>query len=234
MTAHYVVRSVDRADNDTITTLRAAGVATAHEAAGRIGLLGPAVQARQTGAAIAGSAITVSCHPGDNLMIHAAVEVCRPGDVLVVTTTSPSTDGMFGDLLATSLRAQGVIGLVSDAGVRDIATLREMGFPVWSRAVHAQGTVKASPGSVNVPVVAAGQLVRPGDIVIADDDGVVVLPVSAGPRVAEAATKRLADEAGKRSKLESGAFGVDMYNLRPLLADLGVEYVDRLPDDGAV
>jgi 4-hydroxy-4-methyl-2-oxoglutarate aldolase len=234
MAAHYVVRSVERADNDTITTLREAGVATAHEAAGRIGLLGPAVRARQSGAVIAGSAITVSCHPGDNLMIHAAVEVCRPGDVLVVTTTSPSTDGMFGDLLATSLRAHGVIGLVSDAGVRDIATLRRMGFPVWSRAVHAQGTVKASPGSVNVPVVAAGQLVRPGDIVIADDDGVLVLPTSAGPRVAEAATKRSADEADKRKQLESGALGVDMYKLRPLLAELGVEYVDRLPGDGAV
>ena len=233
MAAHYVVRSVDRAADDTIATLGKAGVATAHEAAGRLGLLGPGIQARQTGAAIAGSAITVSCHPGDNLMIHAAVEVCRPGDVLVVTTTSPSTDGMFGDLLATSLRAQGVIGLVSDAGVRDIATLREMGFPVWSRAVHAQGTVKASPGSVNVPVVAAGQLVRPGDIVIADDDGVLVLPIAAGPLVAEAAARRLANEAGKRAQLEAGALGVDMYNLRPLLAGLGVEYVDRLPTDGA-
>jgi 4-hydroxy-4-methyl-2-oxoglutarate aldolase len=164
-------------------------------------------------------------------MIHAAVEVCRPGDVLVVTTTSPSTDGMFGDLLATSLRAHGVIGLVSDAGVRDIATLREMGFPVWSRAVHAQGTVKASPGSVNVPVVAAGQLVRPGDIVIADDDGVLILPIAAGPRVAGAAAKRLANEAGKRAQLSDGTLGVDMYNLRPLLAELGVDYVDRLPDD---
>ena len=233
MAAHYVVRSVDRAADDTIAILGKAGVATAHEAAGRIGLLGSGIQARQTGAAIAGSAITVSCHPGDNLMIHAAVEVCRPGDVLVVTTTSPSTDGMFGDLLATSLRAQGVIGLVSDAGVRDIATLREMGFPVWSRAVHAQGTVKASPGSVNVPVVAAGQLVRPGDIVIADDDGVLVLRIAAGPQVAEAAAKRLANETGKRQQLESGALGVDMYNLRPLLAGLGVEYVDRLPADGA-
>lgn len=232
MAAHYVVRSVDRADDDTIAALRDAGVATAHEAAGRTGLLGPAVQARQAGAAIGGSAITVSCHPGDNLMIHAAVEVCRPGDVLVVTTTSPSTDGMFGDLLATSLRAHGVIGLVTDAGVRDLATLRAMGFPVWSRAVHAQGTVKASPGSVNVPVVAAGQLVRPGDIVIADDDGVLVLPVAAGQRVAKAAADRLANEAGKRAQLESGTLGVDMYGLRPLLADLGVQYVDRLPSDG--
>jgi 4-hydroxy-4-methyl-2-oxoglutarate aldolase len=231
--SHYVVRSVDRADPETIAALRDAGVATGHEAAGRLGLLGPAIQPRQTGAVIAGSAITVSCHPGDNLMIHAAVEVCRPGDVLVVTTTSPSTDGMFGDLLATSLMARGVVGLVIDAGVRDIATLREMGFPVWSRAVHAQGTVKASPGSVNIPVVADGQIVRPGDIVVADDDGVLVLPAALGAKTAAAAAKRLENEATKRRQLAGGTLGVDMYNLRPLLAELGVEYVDRLPDDGA-
>lgn len=232
MASHYVVRYVDRADPETIATLRAAGVATAHEAAGRIGLLGPAIQPRQTGAVIAGSAITVSCHPGDNLMVHAAVEVCRPGDVLVVTTTSPSTDGMFGDLLATSLIAHGVIGLVIDAGVRDIATLREMGFPVWSRAVHAQGTVKASPGSVNVPVVADGQIVRPGDIVIADDDGVLALPAAAGRAVAGAAVERQDNEATEREKLASGVLGVDLYGLRPLLAELGVRYVDRLPGNG--
>lgn len=233
MASHYVVRSVDRADPETIAALRDAGVATGHEAAGRLGLLGPAIQPRQTGAVIAGSAITVSCHPGDNLMIHAAVEVCRPGDVLVVTTTSPSTDGMFGDLLATSLTARGVVGLVIDAGVRDIATLREMGFPVWSRAVHAQGTVKASPGSVNIPVVVDGQIVRPGDIVVADDDGVLVLPPALGAKTAAAAAKRLENEATKRKQLAGGTLGVDMYNLRPLLAELGVEYVDRLPDDGA-
>jgi len=229
MAPHYVVRCVDRADPETIAGLREAGVATAHEAAGRTGLLGPAIQARQAGSAIGGSAITVSCHPGDNLMIHAAVEVCRPGDVLVVTTTSPSTDGMFGDLLATSLTARGVVGLVIDAGVRDLAALREMGFPVWSRAVHAQGTVKASPGSVNVPVVAAGTLVRPGDIVIADDDGVLVLPAATGGRVADAAAKRLANEVSKRDLLAGGTLGVDLYGLRPLLAELGVTYVDRLP-----
>jgi len=150
----------------------------------------------------------------------------------VVTTTSPSTDGMFGDLLATSLIAHGVIGLVIDAGVRDIATLREMRFPVWSRAVHAQGTVKASPGSVNVPVVADGQIVRPGDIVIADDDGVLALPASLGRAVAEAAIKRQDNEAAKREQLASATLGVDLYGLRPLLADLGVRYVDRLPEDG--
>nr|BFE60193.1 4-carboxy-4-hydroxy-2-oxoadipate aldolase/oxaloacetate decarboxylase [Dactylosporangium thailandense] len=230
MAAHYIVRSVDRAEPDVIAALRAAGVATVHEAAGRIGLLGPEVRPRQTGAAIGGSAITVSSHPGDNLMLHAAVEMCRPGDVLVVTTTSPSTDGMFGDLLATSLMARGVVGLVIDAGVRDIATLREIGFPVWSRAVHAQGTVKASPGSVNVPVVAAGQLVRGGDIVIADDDGVLVLPAASGSAVADAAAKRLENEAGKRETLTGGVLGVDLYNLRPLLEELGVRYVDRLPE----
>lgn len=228
---HYVVRCVDRAEPETVTALREAGVAAAHEAAGRIGLLGPAIQARQAGVVIAGSAITVSCHPGDNLMIHAAVEVCRPGDVLVVTTTSPSTDGMFGDLLATSLMSRGVVGLVIDAGVRDLASLREMRFPVWSRAVHARGTVKASPGSVNIPVVADGQIVRPGDIIVADDDGVLALPAASGPRVAGAAAKRMANEATKREQLASGVLGVDMYNLRPLLAQLGVEYVDRLPDD---
>jgi 4-hydroxy-4-methyl-2-oxoglutarate aldolase len=231
--SHYVVRSVDRADPETVAALRAAGVATGHEAAGRTGLLGAAIHPRQAGAVIAGSAITVSCPPGDNLMIHAAVEVCRPGDVLVVITTSPSTDGMFGDLLATSLMAHGVVGLVIDAGVRDLAALREMGFGVWSRAVHAQGTVKASPGSVNVPVVAAGQLVRPGDIIVADDDGVLALPAAVGRDVAAAAAKRLEDEAAKRARLADGTLGVDMYHLRPLLAGLGVQYVDRLPQDGA-
>jgi 4-hydroxy-4-methyl-2-oxoglutarate aldolase len=163
-------------------------------------------------------------------MVHAAVEVCRPGDVLVVTTTSPSTDGMFGDLLATSLMARGVVGLVIDAGVRDVAVLRTMGFPVWSRAIHAQGTVKASPGSVNVPVVAAGQIVRPGDIVVADDDGVLALPASRGHTVAAAAAKRLSTEDAKRAELAAGTLGVDLYNLRPLLAELGVQYVDRLPE----
>src|SRR5690348_16640463 len=229
MAAHYVVREVDRADSKTIAALGVAGVATVHEAAGRIGLLGPEIQARQAGTTVAGSAITVSCHPGDNLMIHASVEVCRPGDILVVTTTSPSTDGMFGDLLATSLMARGVVGLVIDAGVRDVATLREIGFAVWSKAVHAQGTVKASPGSVNVPVVAAGQLVRPGDIVVADDDGVLALPATLGKTIAEAAAQRLANEAAKREQLAGGTLGVDLYHLRPLLESLGVQYVDRLP-----
>jgi 4-hydroxy-4-methyl-2-oxoglutarate aldolase len=234
MAAHYVVRTVTRAESQVIKRLASAGVSTAHEAAGRIGLLGAAIQARQSGVTIGGSAITVSSHPGDNLMIHAAVEVCQPGDVLVVTTTSPSTDGMFGDLLATSLQARGVLGLVIDAGVRDIATLREMGFPVWSRAVHAQGTAKANPGSVNVPVVAAGQIVRPGDVIVADDDGVLALPVTRAAAVADAAEKRLANEMAKRATLAGGTLGVDLYSLRPLLAELGVQYVDRLPEEDAV
>ncbi|GAA0906429.1 4-carboxy-4-hydroxy-2-oxoadipate aldolase/oxaloacetate decarboxylase [Virgisporangium aurantiacum] len=221
------MRLVDRAAEETIDALRGAGVATAHEAAGRVGLLGPEIRPRQTGTAIGGSAITVSCHPGDNLMIHAAVEVCRPGDVLVVTTTSPSTDGMFGELLATSLIARGVVGLVIDAGVRDIADLRDLSFPVWSRSVHAQGTVKASPGSVNVPVVVAGRLVSPGDNVV------LALPAAWGPAVAAASAERLATEATKRAKLAGGTLGVDLYNLRPLLADLGVRYVDRLPENGS-
>ncbi|MFI5914395.1 4-carboxy-4-hydroxy-2-oxoadipate aldolase/oxaloacetate decarboxylase [Dactylosporangium sp. NPDC051541] len=230
MAAHYVVRSIDRAEPGVIAALRDAGVATVHEAAGRVGLLGPQVRARQAGTAIGGSAVTVSCHPGDNLMIHAAVEVCRPGDVLVVTTTSPSTDGMFGELLATSLAARGVVGLVSDAGVRDLAELRAMGFPVWSRAVHAQGTVKASPGSVNVPVVAAGRLVNPGDIVLADDDGVLALPAATGPAVAAAAARRIDGEAAKRERLAAGVLGVDLDGLRPLLDRVGVRYVERLPE----
>jgi 4-hydroxy-4-methyl-2-oxoglutarate aldolase len=228
--AHYVVRNIVRAAPEVITALEKAGVATVHEAAGRVGLLGCEVQARQQGTVIAGSAVTVSSHPGDNLMLHAAVEVCGSGDVLVVTTTSPSTDGMFGDLLATSLMARGVRGLVIDAGVRDIATLRGMGFPVWSRAVHAQGTVKASPGSVNVPVVAAGQLINPGDIIVADDDGVLAVAAAAGPALVEATAARLAKEAEKRAVLADGTLGVDLYNLRPLLAELGVTYVDDLSE----
>ncbi|WP_125775444.1 4-carboxy-4-hydroxy-2-oxoadipate aldolase/oxaloacetate decarboxylase [Antribacter gilvus] len=227
---HVVVREIDRAPAEVIERLRQAGVATAHEAAGRTGLVGPRVLPRQDGVTIAGSAVTVLSHPGDNLMIHAAVEVCRPGDVLVVATTAESAHGMFGDLLATSLAAHGVIGLVTDAGVRDLATLRELGFPVWSRAVHAQGCVKATPGSVNVPVVVAGQRVRPGDVIVADDDGVLALAASVAPAVADAADERRANEEAKRARFEAGELGLDMYDLRPLLARLGVEYVDRLPD----
>jgi 4-hydroxy-4-methyl-2-oxoglutarate aldolase len=231
MSQHFVVRTVERADAKVIDDLRGAGVATAHEAAGRIGLLGSELLPRLPGAVIAGSAITVSCHAGDNLMIHAAVEQCQPGDVLVVSTTAPSTHGMFGDLLATSLQARGVVGLVIDAGVRDIATLRELRFPVWSRVVHAQGTVKATPGSVNVPIVCAGAIVNPGDVIIADDDGVMCVPRSDAAAIRDASLARLANEDSKRSALASGILGLDLYDLRPLLADLGVQYVDTLPTE---
>ena len=225
-----IVRNILRAGAEVIRTLGEHGVATVHEAQGRTGLMRPYMRPIYATAKAAGSAVTVSCAPGDNLMLHAAIECLRPGDLLVVTTTSESTDGMFGELLAVSSRARGVVGLVIDAGVRDVAALRAMGFPVWSRAIHAQGTVKVSPGSVNVPVVAAGQIVRPGDIVVADDDGVLALPATHGPEVAAAAANRLSTEDAKRAELAGGTLGVDLYNLRPLLADLGVEYVDRLPE----
>jgi len=223
MHQHVVVTAIDRAHREVVDGLGAAGVATVHEAMGRTGLLGTAVQARQQGRTMAGTAVTVSAHPGDNLMIHAAVEQCRPGDVLVVTTTSPSTDGMFGELLATSLRARGVHGLVTDAGVRD---LRAMDFPVWSRAVSAQGTVKASPGSVNVPVVCAGQPVHPGDVIVADDDGVVVVPRDSAATALDRSRARIAAETDKRAQLAAGILGLDLYQLRPVLDRLGVRYVE--------
>jgi len=229
---HVVVRTIDRADGATIDALAPIGTATVHEAIGRRGYLGPEIRAIQQGAKIAGSAVTVSCHPGDNLMIHAAVEVCQPGDVLVVTTTAPSTHGMFGDLLASSLMARGVRGLVIDAGVRDSADLRDMGFPVWSRWISCEGTVKASPGSVNIPVVVNGQLVEPGDVICADDDGVVAVPRAEAAWGLAQSEARLAKEEGTRGKLQAGELGLDMYGLRDTLHALGVIYVDRLSDLG--
>jgi 4-hydroxy-4-methyl-2-oxoglutarate aldolase len=228
---YRVVADFARTDAAALAALAALGVSTVHEADGRRGALAPRIRPIQDGAAIAGSAVTVSCHPGDNLMIHAAVETCRPGDVLVVTTTSPSTDGMLGELLATSLRAHGVVAVVIDAGVRDVAALRAMGFPVWSDAISPQGTVKVSPGSVNVPVVCAGVSVHPGDAVVADDDGVVVVPRERVPAVLAAGRTREANEAGKRARLAAGELGVDMYGLREHLAALGVVYIGQ--DDGA-
>lgn len=230
---HVVVRGVPRTGRQVLGGLAALGVSTVHEADGRRGALSPRLRPIQQGVRIAGSAVTVSCPPGDNLMIHAAVEVCRQGDLLIVATTSPSTDGMLGELLATSLRERGVVGAVLDAGVRDVAELRALEFPVWARAISPQGTVKASPGSVNVPVVCGGQVVHPGDAVVADDDGVVVVPRERAAEVLGAAREREDNEGVKRLRLAAGELGVDMYRLRPLLADLGVEYVDgEVPGDG--
>lgn len=227
---HVVVRSIERADPVTVDALAPIGTATVHEAIGRRGYAGPHLNPIQQGARIAGSAVTVSSHPGDNLMIHAAVEVCHPGDVLVVTNTAPSTHGMFGDLLASSLLARGVRGLVIDAGVRDTADLREMGFPVWSRHVSCEGTVKSSPGSVNVPVVLGGQTVEPGDVICCDDDGVVIVPRTEAGWALEQAEARLAKEEATRAELQAGELGVDLHGLRSKLAELGVTYVDTLDD----
>jgi 4-hydroxy-4-methyl-2-oxoglutarate aldolase len=228
MNRHVVVRTIPRADPAVIAGLADAGSATVHEAIGRRGYAGPDIRPIQSDVRIAGSAVTVSSHPGDNLMIHAAVEVCQEGDVLVVTNTAPSSHGMFGELLGCSVMARGVRGLVLDAGVRDTRELRELGFPVWSRHVSCQGTVKASPGSVNVPVVLGGIAVAPGDIVCADDDGVVVVPHDEAEWALAQSRARIAAEDQSRAKLKAGELGIDFYGLRAKLAELGVEYVDSL------
>ncbi|MEO1064518.1 MAG: 4-carboxy-4-hydroxy-2-oxoadipate aldolase/oxaloacetate decarboxylase [Actinomycetota bacterium] len=228
MQRHVVVTEIERAEPEVVDELGRAGAATVHEAMGRRGFVGAGFRARQRGARIAGSAVTVLSHPGDNLMTHAAVEQCREGDVLVVAMTAPSTDGGFGDLLATALQVRGVRGLVTEAGVRDTAELRAMGFPVWSRHVSCQGPVKVHAGSVNVPVVLGGVVVRPGDVVCADDDGVVVVPRPDAPDVLGAARDRLAQEEVTRQRFEAGELGLDVYGLRAELERLGVEYVDRL------
>ena len=222
-----VIRTDRRAAASDITTLAEVGVSTSHEAMGRSGLMKPYMRPIYTGAQIAGSAVTVLAQPGDNWMIHVAIEQCKPGDVLVVGVTADNTDGMFGDLLATSLKARGGVGLVIDAGVRDVRILTQMGFPVWSRAISAKGTVKATLGSVNVPVVCAGALVHPGDVIVADDDGVVVVPRLEAATVAEAARKREANEEEKRRRLASGELGLDMYAMRDGLAKAGLVYRDE-------
>lgn len=224
---HRVVRRIHRADAEVIRTLGEQGVATIHEAQGRTGLMRPYLRPIYPTARIAAAAVTVSCQPGDNLMIHAAIEVCRPGDVLVVTTTSESTDGMFGELLAVSARAHGAAGLLIDAGIRDVADLTAMEFPVWAKAIHAQGTVKATAGSVNVPVVCAGASVSPGDVIVADVDGVVVVPRESAEEVARLGNERLAKEEKSRERLRKGELGLDFYGLRAKLAELGVRYIDE-------
>ena len=225
-----IVRQIRRAEALAIRALGEQGVATVHEAQGRTGLMRAYLRPIYSTARASGSAITISSAPGDNLMIHAAIELCKPGDILVVTTTSDSTDGMFGELLGVSARAHGVVGLITDAGVRDVADLTKMDFPVWSRAISAEGTVKGRPGSVNVPVVCGGTIVHPGDVIVADVDGVCVVPRRDAAEVARLGADRVAKEEKTREKLRKGELGLDFYGLRAKLAELGIQYVDDAPE----
>ena len=224
MNQPVVVRSLEQAPTNVVSALEKFGVTTVHEAQGRCGLLAAYMRPIYSGAVIAGCAVTVSLPPGDNLMIHVAVEVCRSGNILVVAPTSPSTDGYFGELLATSLRAHGVRGLIIDAGCRDIRALTEMKFPVWSRAVSSQGTVKSTLGSVNVPIICAGALVEAGDVIVADDDGVVVVKRAEAREVAAAAEQRAKKENTTRERLARGELGLDIYGLRKKITEMGLKY----------